>query len=117
MKEKAKIVLQIALMSFPLVSLAQLTPGTPVQGPGELWGLLCNISGWIYTFTVTLSVIFILYAAYTYLTSQGDENKVKTATNMITYIVVGIAVALVAYGVPMIVNELVGGGGDVNVCP
>jgi len=52
--------------------------------------------------------MFILYAAFIYLTAGGDPEKVKTASNQLIYAAVAIAVALVAQGIRFIVAQLVG---------
>ena len=57
---------------------------------------------------ITLSTIIVLYAAFMYMTSQGDEAKVSTATKTITYAAVAIVVALLAKGFPVIVASIVG---------
>lgn len=56
---------------------------------------------------MVVTVAFIVYAAYLYLTSQGDVEKVKTANRVILYAVVAVAVALLAYVFINIVTALV----------
>jgi len=74
----------------------------------QVESLLENILGWIYTFFFIFAAIFILIAAFQYLTAAGDEEKVKKAKNMLIYAVIAIAIALVAMGIDNIVANLVG---------
>lgn len=56
---------------------------------------------------LALAVLFIIVAAYNYLFSAGEPEKVKTATRMITYAVIAIAVAALARGIVFIVRQLI----------
>lgn len=69
---------------------------------------LCRITFGIFSVLMVISVIMVLWAAYNYLTSSGDEEKVKKATRTITYAAVAIVVALIASGFPNIVASFTG---------
>lgn len=94
--------------SSPLLALAQNLPQSPINNPGQAVTILCNIAGWIFTFLIVLSIIFVLYAAFTYLTAGGDSEKVGSANQMLIYAVVAIVVAVLAKGVPTLVGGVVG---------
>jgi uncharacterized membrane protein len=57
---------------------------------------------------LTLAIIFIIIAAYKYLTAGGDESKVSSAHKTLIYALVAIAVGLLAQGLVYLVAELVG---------
>lgn len=66
---------------------------------------------WTLTF---LTVVMVLVAAYQYLTSQGDPQKVGNATKTITWAAVAVIVALIAAVFPIIIGDIFGvdlGGG------
>lgn len=46
-----------------------------------------------------LAVIMIIFGGIRYATSNGDAGNIKTAKNTILYSVVGLIVALMAYGI------------------
>lgn len=46
-----------------------------------------------------LSVIMIIVAGILYTTSGGDSGKVSKAKNMLTYAIVGLVVAFIAYAI------------------
>lgn len=48
-------------------------------------------------------------AAFNYLTAGGDQAKVKKASQMLIYAVVGIVVAILAFSISTIVTGLVRG--------
>ena len=56
-----------------------------------------------------LTAAFGIYAAYLYLTSSGDPEKTKTARNTLIYTAVAAALAIIAYGIPKIVDSFLGG--------
>ena len=111
-----KIFATIGLMSvaFLLGGLAYaVTPGTipgPIVntvGPTSVSGwvdVLIAVVRWIYTIIFVVAVLFILMAAYYFITSSGDPEKTKKAKQMLLYAVIGIAVALLSYGIVTLVQ-------------
>lgn len=99
------------------VAFAQIVPGNipgPITqvggGPVTIqgWvGVLLTVIRWIYTLVFILAVLFILLAAFNFVTSKGDPEKVKTAKNQIIYAAVGIAVALLSYAIVTLIQNSV----------
>jgi len=79
-------------------------------------GILCVIINWIFWLLIVLTIIFVLVAAFRYLTAAGDPEKVKAAGNTLLYAAIAVVVALIAKGLPYIVNSFVGGGLTGTVC-
>ena len=55
-----------------------------------------------------LGVVFlclILYAGYTWLTAEGEPDKVKKAKNMITNSIIGLIIVLASYSIALFVVE------------
>ena len=65
--------------------------------------MLCTIADWVFTFALTVGIICVIYAAFLYMTAGGSSEKVGTANKTMIYAVVGIAIALIAGGVPSLV--------------
>lgn len=101
----------IALVAMPLVGFAQLpdTPGglTDRTGGGVL-KLIETIATWIAVIFFAVAVIFIIIAAFGYLTSGGDAEKVASAKNKIVFVIVAIVVAALAFAVPRLVFNVLG---------
>lgn len=103
-----------AAFIVPLMSLAQ----TKMQGPDaqlppvnivkftDISGIFCTIMGWVFTILILLSVLFILWAAYTYMRSAGDEEKVKDANHQLFYAAIAIIVAIISRGIPFIIATM-----------
>jgi len=114
MNKYKKIIYVVLLASIilPLATMAdQFTyrePPTPVTSMYDVVGLLRTLVGWAFTLLMILAIFFIFLAAWNYLSSQGDENKIKTAGNQLIYAIIAIGVALLARGIEFIVRSLVG---------
>ncbi len=85
-----------------------LTPPPPVSTMQNLLDLTCVVFGWLFYFLIALTVVFIVIAAYRYLTASGNPEKIKGATNTILYAAIAVAVALLAKSLPLIVGDFLG---------
>jgi ABC-type uncharacterized transport system permease subunit len=87
----------------------ELPPGVNCTvGPVTVSGwvtILVNIVQWFYTIIFIVAVLFILLAAFNFITSKGDPTKVTEAKKQLLYAVIGIAVALLSYGVVSLVQN------------
>jgi hypothetical protein len=66
------------------------------------------ITDWIFVFLLVISVVFIVLAAFQFVTSGGDPAAVSMARTKLIYAAVGIAVAVLARGIPEAVREIIG---------
>lgn len=78
-----------------------------ISGIAGATGVLKNIAQWFLTIVIAVSVIFFVYAGFLYITSGGDENKVKTAKNYLLYGIIGIAIALLAAAITTVTQSLI----------
>lgn len=85
---------------LPLLALAQIDrPEDVPQITGDIdkvTEVLGRISNYMLFGLLTISGIFIIYAAYLYLTASGDAEKVKHASSVIIYAAVAIGVGLLS---------------------
>ncbi|MBU6500506.1 MAG: hypothetical protein KGJ89_01600 [Patescibacteria group bacterium] len=100
---------------LPVMAFAQtytsLTVTSPVTSIGGFIGLICTAINWLFTFLIVLAVLFVLLAAFKYLTASGDPEKVKGASHQLIYAAVAVAVAVLAKGIPLIVGSFLGASG------
>ena len=99
-------VLVVSLLFIPLLSLAQVT-GAPETGTA-LTILITKIVNILVALLIAVAAIFIVVAAFGYLTAGGDDEKVKSAKQKLVYAVVAIVVALLAFALPKLVVNLLG---------
>lgn len=75
------------VMSLASVASAQFggtaTFVTGITGIGGVQSVLEKISTWFLTIVIALSVLFFVYAGFLYVTSGGDDDKVKNAKNFL----------------------------------
>lgn len=99
----------LVLLLVPALAAAQL--GAPEQPPvvisdiGGVFGLIDKAIQWIFGILLVLAVIFLLYSAFLYLTSGGEDEKVKKAKGFLLYSIIAIVVALVARGIIALVRN------------
>jgi len=74
-------------------------------------GAVCTLTNWVFTLLTLVVVIYVLIAAYNYITSNGDEEKIKKANHNLIYAFIGLLVALLAKGIPYIIISAFGGTG------
>ena len=103
------------LILISLVSLFMLPAIIPVMAQGtaiisdvaQLENLIQKIVNWFSWFVLTVAVLFLLVAAWTFLTAGGNPESVAKARQMLIYALIGIAVAVLAWGmVPLITSVL-----------
>lgn len=83
-------------------------PSTNVDTPDELLELVINISRWIEAFVLVVGIIFLILAGYNWISSGGDETKITTARQQLIWGIVGIGVAILAFGAVQLVDTLLG---------
>ena len=96
-----------ATLLMPSIAIGAVTPiGTgPITTTGGVESLLNLIAGWAQTIFFTVAIIFIILAAFQYLTAQGDPEKIGNARTMVIYSIVAVVVASLASGVGLVVTN------------
>ncbi|PIP30190.1 hypothetical protein COX26_00085 [Candidatus Jorgensenbacteria bacterium CG23_combo_of_CG06-09_8_20_14_all_54_14] len=106
MKSIMKVGAGIAMVGtlvLPLLAGAQPVLGQPITGYSSIITWITTAGNWFFGILVALAVIFILYAAFLYLTSGGDEEKVKKAKSYLVYAIIAVAIGLLARGIVYLV--------------
>jgi hypothetical protein len=110
-------VVPVASLALPLLAAAQVGGGSPTPAPTVtgvtslqgIGGTLCNITNWLFYFLIILAVLFIIVAAFKYLTAAGEPEKVKSASHMLLYAAIAIVVGILAKAVPSLIGSVLGG--------
>ncbi len=102
------------VLSFaaPLLASAQFNlPRNPtLENLTGFQDFICTIVvNWLFTFLILLVIVFVIVAAYRYLTAAGDPEKVKSASNTLIYAAIAVIVALLARSMPVLVGSLISG--------
>ncbi len=94
----------------PIVTINPVPPPESDAGITDLnvvLQLLVNLLGYVQALFWIAAVFFGLYAAFLYLTAQGDGEKVSKANHMLIYVVVAVVVAVIAYSIPQFVTTTI----------
>lgn len=112
-----KIIVSVAsallLMGVAQVAFAAIDPGTIPAGPqtrDQLLVIIDNVINLVFTALIVFSVIYIIMAAFQFVSAGGDLAAVTQARQKLIYAIVGIIVALVAKGIPFVIRSVLGGG-------
>jgi uncharacterized membrane protein len=107
--EVVRAVWSFAVLLLPGLAFGQLLPipSSPVDDPMDAFAILCQIGSAIFYILIVVSIFMALIAAYRYLTSGGDESAVSQAHKTLTYAAVGVAVAILAWGMPKLVGWVI----------
>jgi len=75
----------------------------------DIWAILDTALNWFFGITLAVAVIMLIYAGFTYITSGGNETKLQTASKILIFALIGVAIALLAKGLPILVQNLLEG--------
>jgi magnesium-transporting ATPase (P-type) len=84
----------------------QLVPGgSPISTDRELLNVVTSVVKWVYTIFFVVAVVFILFAAFNYLTAGGQPEKVKSSHTQLIWASVAIAIALLSVAAAQIIQS------------
>ena len=71
--------------------------GVPKKG-ADLLKKIETMGSWTFAILMTISIIFVIVAAFEFVTGQGNAEKMSGARQKLIYAAIGIGVALIATG-------------------
>ena len=66
-----------------------------------------NVTNWILGFIAIIATLVIIYGGVLYLTAAGNEDAVATAKKTISYGIIGIVIAGLAYAMVVVVSAVI----------
>jgi len=96
--------LAASLLALPAKGLAQTTTLNEIEPVGAIEKIIT----WLITIILIVAALFIVIAAFTFVTAGGDPEKVNKARDQVLYALIGVVVALLAYGLVLLVKKTVG---------
>ena len=100
-----------ALAALPFLAFGQSftpPPPTSITSVSAVTNVLSRIVGFMQVLLFAAAGVFIVLAAFQYLTAGGDEEKVKEARQKLVYAMIAIAIGLVATGIGSVVKDVIG---------
>ena len=90
----------------PSSPLGYAEPSSVGENPVNITDIILSVVYWIAWIIAVLAVIFGLYSAVLFIISSGDENQIKKAKHILIFVVVGIIVALLSFGIVALVRSV-----------
>lgn len=112
LKKTILAVLLLGLILAPVVSVNAIAINNPntTFGESSFFAIIDNVANFLFGFIVILSIIFLVWGGIQYVTAGGDEAQMEKAKTTITYAIIGLFVAAVAYAIVILVlNTLING--------
>ncbi len=97
------------LRSDNVISAPPITKLSGQTETGSVEYALLQILKWFYAVFWILAVGFVIWAAFTFLFADGDEGKIGEAKNRLKYAVIAAIVGILAFGIDVIVKNLLTG--------
>ena len=101
---KESAILALSLMAGPLSAVAV----TQVRDCAALVKILNNLAAFGGGLITAVAVLVFIIAAYYFLFAGGSEEGAKKGRQFLTYGVVGIIVAVIAFSLPVLVQSITG---------
>ena len=106
----------LAVLALPVMAVQEQPPtdkSLPTTAPAttgaQLLTLVDTVINWVFAVFTVLTIIFVLLAAFQFVTAGGDAEKVGEARQKLIWASVGIIVALASKGLVPVVRSIVGG--------
>jgi len=84
---------------------SSVQPGEAPQA--DVMEILDSLTNWLFAILLIVAAIFIIVAAFNFVTAAGDPDKTKTARNFVLYALIGVLVGFAAKGLVMLVSNIV----------
>ncbi len=96
-------------VSYTEEPTADLFIPNPLGETSEISTLAKNIINFLIKLAIPISAILIVYAGFLYITSAGNEEKIKTAQKALIWALVGFVIILIASSIPTIIQDFLSG--------
>jgi len=83
-------------------------PGDPQVVTNTIITTLINLVNWFSWFVAIVSVVMGLYAGFLYITARDNPERSRQAALTLSYVIIGIAVAVIAFSIIRVVETFMG---------
>lgn len=101
-------------LALPVVSSAQNLPAAASpQGTGvdPIIAILNTVGNWMFGILIAVAAIYILLAAFKFMTAKGDSKAIGEARQALTYSLVAVAVGALTKGLIEVAKAIARGTG------
>jgi hypothetical protein len=94
-------------LKFHVMSIVAAASTPPITNITQVQNVANKIVSYVGAFFWIAAVASGLYSAFLYMTSQGSPEKLGKAGKSLLYTVVACVVAIMAYGIPALVDSFI----------
>jgi cytochrome c biogenesis factor len=106
MNKKTALTISLTLFfTIPVVVLAQLPDPLRYKTFPELIGAAASF---VFTLIIPISIIAVVWSGVSFITSGGNEERIKKARAWLLWALIGLAVGLIGVGFVRVVLEAMG---------
>lgn len=80
----------------------------------NIWEILDRALNWFFGIALVVAAIMLVYAGFNYVTAGGNDEKIKTATKTLIFALIGVAIALLAKGLPLLIQDFLQGNNSTS---
>ncbi len=106
-KKSLQVTTVLLLLLVPIIVIGQVTIPNPL-GYDTFGELIHAIISFIRNVALMIAPIIFIIAGLMYYFAGGNPEKAKTATNMIKWTLIGLAIILVANGITAVITDIMG---------
>lgn len=92
------------MLAFPVLAIESAPDN--VNTIEDVISIINTAVNWLFTLILAIAVIMLLWAAFLWMTSAGDEEKTGNARKTLIYALVGVAIAIIAKGLVSVIEQL-----------
>ena len=106
-----KLLLLLLTLLFGIFQLAQATTLEIPNWLGDITdvnSLINRIINLLVKLAIVIAPILIIYAGFLYITAAGNEQTIQKAHRVLIWALIGLAVVILATGIPALIKEFLG---------
>lgn len=98
-----------ATMASVVMAEGITIPNPLGSGGSDIPTLISTIASWLLGIGTVISTIVVLWAAFLFMTSGGNQTRVTQARQTLWYAIIGLAVLILADGVALLIQNFLRG--------
>ena len=83
------------------------SPSAPTNVPTNFENAVINLTNWVLGFVAMIAVLMIVFGGVMYIGSAGDETKATTGKRVVTYALIGLVIAGIAYALVNVIVSII----------
>jgi len=96
---KSTIIVLVSLFLFANKVFAdwEMPSTAPANVPTDFETSILNLTNWILGFVAMIAILAVIWGGVMYIGSAGDETKATTGKRVVSYALIGLVIAGIAY--------------------